>query len=588
MINTKNTSESLQWLRARSEFAVDSGADLSRADAVFSLQLAESAAAKCQLDLDRPEHPLQLVVFGPTQSGKSTVVNLLLEAQAAGVSPLAGYTMHAQGFHVGHTGGDWLQHFFPDFKKVSVSELPRDDANCYSAEAVQSPLQPAPATVWDSPDFDSLRAGDYRESVVRSLGLADAALLVVSKDKYADQAVWEVLDLVRALGRPLLICVNKVADGDRDAVVNSLLARLDEYWGTAEKPPVVVLPWQPGLGDTEQVPMDVTALRKSVSGILSRAERDSHPQQLQSLLDHSWPQWRVPLLAEVNASEQWQGLVQERSTVVAEQYKRDYLEHPQQDETFQRSLVELLQLLEIPAVAGVLGKTRQLITWPARQLLGMAGLGDDDSSDPDDSLERRLLLDLYQQTLTSLSESALDRAAEGGDAGAWWRGVASGLRQQRESLSIEFDQRILSYQHEFEPEIEAAAQRLYEGLQEQPLVLNSLRAARFGADAAGIALAVKSGGLGLVDLALAPAMLSVTSLLTEGAMGKYIDGVMRDLRELQQERVQQLLLEEGLALLLSTLPASLSDQPGFYGLDKEQYKLLAEALGQTDSVQVRT
>ena len=588
MINSKNTSDSLQWLRARSELAVDSGADPSRADAVFSLQLAESAAAKCLLDLERPEHPLQLVVFGPTQSGKSTVVNLLLETVAAGVSPLAGYTMHAQGFHVGHAGGDWLQHFFPDYKKVAVSELPRDDADCYSAEAVQSPLQPAPCTVWDSPDFDSLRAGDYRESVVRSLGLADAALLVVSKDKYADQAVWEVLDLVRALGRPLLICVNKVADGDREAVVNSLLARLDEYWGSAEKPPVVVLPWQPGLGEAEQVPLDVTALRKSVSTILSRASRESHAQQLQSLVDHAWPQWRVPLLAEVNAAEQWRALVAERGQAVSDQYMRDYLEHPQQDETFQRSLVELLQLLEIPAVASVLGKTRQLITWPARQLLGLAGLGDSSSSDPDDSLERRLLLDLYRQSLTSLSESALDRAAEAGDAGAWWRGVASGLRQQREALSIEFDQRILDYQREFEPEIEAAAQRLYEGLQEQPLVLNSLRAARFGADAAGVALAVKSGGLGLVDLALAPAMLSVTSLLTESAMGKYIDGVMQDLRELQQERVQQLLVQDGLAFALGSLPSSLSDQPGFYGLDKEQYLLLADTLGQEESEQVRT
>ena len=580
MTTTQNTSKSLRWMRARSELAVENGTDPSREDAVFSLQLAESAAAKCQLDLDSPEHPLQLVIFGPTQSGKSTVVNLLLETNAAGVSPLAGYTMHAQGFHVGHSGGDWLNAFFPDYKKVLVHELPRDDADCFSAEPVHSPLQPSPLTIWDSPDFDSLRAGDYRESVVRSLGLADAAMLVVSKDKYADQAVWEVLDLVRALGRPLLICVNKVADGDRDLVVDSLLGRLDEYWGEAAKPPVVVLPWQPGLGESEPLPLDVTALRKSVSDMLLRASRDNHQAQLQSLLDHSWPQWRVPLLAEVNASQQWQTLVGQRGDSVLDQYKRDYLEHPQQDETFQRSLVELLQLLEIPAVANVLGKARQLITWPARQVFGMVGIGGESHTDPDDSLERRLLLDLFQQSLTQLSETALDRAAEGGAASVWWRAVAAHMRQQREALSADFDQRILSYQRAFEPEIEAAAQQMYAGLQEQPLVLNSLRAARFGADAAGVALAVKSGGIGLIDLALAPAMLSVTSLLTESAMGKYIDGVMRDLRALQQQRVEQLLVQEGMATILLALPQTLAEQPGFYGLDQQQYKALAEALGQ--------
>ncbi len=580
MTDTSNISETLRWLRARSEHALSVGVDPSREDAVFGLQLAESAVAKCQLNQENQDHPLQLVVFGPTQSGKSTVVNLLLEANAAGVSALAGYTMHAQGFHVGHGGGDWLSSFFPDYKKVAVAELPRDDADCYSAEEVVSPLQPAPATVWDSPDFDSLRAGDYRESVVRALGLADAALLVVSKDKYADQAVWEVLDLVRALGRPLLICINKVADGDRDVVVNSLLSRLDEYWGSDSKPQVVVLPWQPGLGENAEVPLDVTALRKSVSDIMRQATRDEHRAQLQSLLDHGWPQWRVPLLAEVNAATQWQALVEDCCDSVLKQYKRDYLEHPQQDETFQRSLVELLQLLEIPAVAGVLGKTRQLITWPARQLLGMTGLGEDRHTDPDDSLERRLLLDLFQQSLTRLSETALDRAAEAGGASAWWRGMAGVLRQQREGLSFDFDHQIRDYQIDFEPEIEAAAQKLYEGLQEQPIVLNSLRVARFGADAAGVALAVKSGGLGLIDLALAPAMLSVTSLLTEGAMGKYIDGVMLELRQLQLQRVEKLLVEGGLAVQLGNLPRGLADQPGFYGLDNIQYNSLAEALGQ--------
>ncbi len=573
--------QSLSWLRARSEILAEQSGDPARHDAVFSLQLAESAVAKCQLDAHSPEHPLQLVVFGPTQSGKSTVVNLLLECQVAGVSPLAGYTMHAQGFHIGHDGGDWLHSFFPDYQHVAVGELPRDNPDCYSAEPVRSPLQPQPATVWDSPDFDSLRAGEYRESVVRSLGLADAALLVVSKDKYADQAVWQVLQLVRTLGRPLLICVNKVADGDRELVVQSLLQRLDEYWGAADKPPVVVLPWQPGLGESAPVPLDVLALRKSVSDLMHRARRDQHAAQLQALVDHGWPRWRVPLQAEVNAATLWQSLLDERATAVMDQYVRDYLEHPQQDETFQRSLVELLQLLEIPVVAGVFGKARQLITWPARQLLGMAGLDSDANTDPDDSLERRLLRDLFQQTVTSLSETALDRAAEDGDAGLWWRAVAASLRQNREAMNAAFDQRILQYQHGFEPEIEAAAQQLYAGLQEQPLVLNSLRVARFGADAAGVALAVKSGGLGLIDLALAPAMLSVTSLLTEGAMGKYIDSVMADLRALQRSRVEDLLLRQGLVQVLAALPAELADQAGFFGLDKEQYRLLAETLGQS-------
>ena len=52
-------------------------------------------------------------------------------------------------------------------------------------------------------------------------------------------------------------------------------------------------------------------------------------------------------------------------------------------------------------------------------------------------------------------------------------------------------------------------------------------------DAAGVALAVKSGGLAPADLVLAPAMLAVTSLLTESALGRYLDGVKRELKQQQ-------------------------------------------------------
>ncbi len=42
--------------------------------------------------------------MGPTQVGKSTVVNLLLGKRVAEVSPLAGYTIHPQGFAINAAG----------------------------------------------------------------------------------------------------------------------------------------------------------------------------------------------------------------------------------------------------------------------------------------------------------------------------------------------------------------------------------------------------------------------------------------------------------------------------------------------------
>ncbi len=64
---------------------------------IEQLTLIESFLHKGQL-IEQKRAALNIAVIGPTQSGKSTLVNLLLNQQAAGVSPLAGFTVHPQGF----------------------------------------------------------------------------------------------------------------------------------------------------------------------------------------------------------------------------------------------------------------------------------------------------------------------------------------------------------------------------------------------------------------------------------------------------------------------------------------------------------
>ena len=82
---------------------------------------------------------------------------------------------------------------------------------------------------------------------------------------------------------------------------------------------------------------------------------------------------------------------------------------------------------------------------------------------------------------------------------------------------------------------------LYQNLQKQPATLNGLRAARVTTDAAAVVLAVKSGGLGAVDLVVAPAMLSLTTLLTESALGKYMGRIQKKLTEYQEKEVRSLM-----------------------------------------------
>ena len=65
---------------------------------IDQLILAEAFIRKGQLSNSSSERLLQIAIIGPTQAGKSSLVNVLLNSDLAGVSPLAGYTAHPQGF----------------------------------------------------------------------------------------------------------------------------------------------------------------------------------------------------------------------------------------------------------------------------------------------------------------------------------------------------------------------------------------------------------------------------------------------------------------------------------------------------------
>ena len=100
-------------------------------------------------------------------------------------------------------------------------------------------------------------------------------------------------------------------------------------------------------------------------------------------------------------------------------------------------------------------------------------------------------------------------------------------------------------------------------LVEQPLILNSLRATRVTADATAIALTLHMGGIGVHDLVFAPAMLTITTLLTESAIGSYMHKVENDLKQQQLLVVKQRLFEEKLGKVLAFLPEQLSSLSHF-------------------------
>jgi hypothetical protein len=578
------------------------------------LRLAELMLAEAAMRYAPGSRPLQLAVLGPTQTGKSTIVNLILGAHVAEVSPLAGFTIHPQGFWSGTGEQDerWAEELLPGWQRCAASELSRDVSKLdrfaleSSAQSARSSEGLPACVVWDTPDFDSLAAQTYQRGVLEVAALADAHVFVLSKEKYSDLSVWRMLQLLSPLGRPLIICLNKITRGAAEPIVASLRQRMGEAgWGASETP-IVTFGYQPGLdapvdeqdtagaepgryesssevepGRYGVVPA-VVDLRGRIGERLQRAREIDRSAGLRVFVREHWSEWTAPVEVELAALQQWQERVAAALDEAAESYRRDFLEHPQRFDTFRRATVELLHLLELPGFADVLGQVRQVLSWPARRLFAARqawalrrrkqgsvphGLGS----------EEVVLYEMIEKLLTSLERDAARCCDPATPGCAVWRALTKRLEQQAGHLRESFESAARAQRDEFAPVIHATANRLYETLKEKPVMLNMLRTARATTDVAGIALAIKTAGLGINDLLFAPAMFALTSMLTEGTLGSYMAHIAGDLKKQQLEHVRARLLDGVFAKELQGVTASLKGA-GLFGISAEQLIAASKAL----------
>lgn len=541
-------------------------------NAVFTLSYANALLRRIALFSECRTLPRQLLITGPTQSGKSTLVNLLLGTEAAKASPLAGYTRHPQGFgntQITEPMQAEMEALFPDWVMCSRCQQEQEQVRAFSLEQIeqQRPFTDQPAIVWDSPDFDSVSSRDYQESLPLVCAMADAICLVVSREKYADQSVWRLLRLIAPIETPLLICINKTSDSDRAVLLQSLEKRLQEeaisYTG------LVTLPY---LNDENTQLIESNAgmvLRGSAKAMLEAAPEQIPSEHLQALLKREWHQWTAPLSQELSAANHWRHAVETALQEALAIYERDYLRHPQYSETLQRAIISLLELLEVPGMAKSLVKAREFLTWPARKLKGLISEQIDKRGKLPQDQESKILTETFDHLLLQLKHTSAEQINSADvNTAHWWRNLANRLATDDGSIAASFNTEIAQYQAAFTQEIEAAGRSLYNYLKEHPATLNSLRAARVTTDAAAVVLAIKTGGIGLNDLILTPAMLSFTSMLAEGAVGRRMQQVERELKEKQRLAVESSLFKGNVAEQLLRLPQVMS-QTGCYGIAQE-------------------
>ncbi len=536
---------------------------------IEQLSLIEAFFHKGEL-LMRRKHPLHIAVIGPTQSGKSTVVNLFLNQEIAGVSPLAGFTVHPQGFSVDLQAEDLaeVRDYFSEFQEVQPFALDHEQYACFSMSEVHAAKHLPPCMLWDTPDFDSIDAQCYQSGVLKTLALADILVLVVSKEKYADQSVWEMMALLAPLKQPVLVVINKLLEDSQQLIINSFAERWQQVRQEAI-PPIVPL-----LFAKEDMFKQQSTLNSLLKKGIKQVKRKQHNERAYQFMSQYWDRWLQPIRAEQEAQAQWQVLVDKVIKEASLQYERDYLEHPQHYDTFQSALAKLLTFLEVPGIAHVIAQSRKVLAWPLRKIFS-AGRKKD-KHNPPITQETTVLSQIATHVLLQVSDTVLDHIEQAQANMKWWKALNSQLRQEKSVILQNFEQDTFVYHNDFKQEIENTAEGLYHKLEEHPALLNSLRATRVTADAAMLALAVQAGGIGLHDLLIAPAMLSISSYLAESAIGSYLHRAESELKQRQLKYVTQQLFVQVLAHSLTALPSKMVSTSHF-NISAEQ---LAEATAQ--------
>ena len=517
---------------------------------IEQLTLIESFLHKGQL-IEQRRLPINIAVIGPTQSGKSTVVNLLLNQDAAGVSPLAGYTVYPQGFAVDLNADDlaYIAEYFSGFREVQQFSLNTETYACYSLKRISASLLPA-CMLWDTPDFDSIDAHSYQEGLLKSLALADVLVLVVSKEKYADQSVWDTLTLIKPLNQPILVVINKLIADSQSLVIDSFKERWQQVRQDKFPEIVPILFSKEGIGEAQQSEL-INLLQYSTH----KLKRKKHDASATEFIKQHWQSWLAPVRSEQEAQTTWQILTDQVVNEAVVEYQRDYLNHPHHYDTFQNALAKLLTLLEVPGIANVIAQSRKILAWPLKKIFSI-GQKKYDQAYPK-TQETAVLQQIAEHVFLQLGDKVLDQIEQTQGNNKWWKAINSQLRQEKGSILRDFEQTTKVYHEGFKQEIENTAQSLYHKLEEHPALLNGLRATRVTADAALLALAVQAGGIGLHDLLIAPAMLSVTSYLAESAIGSYLQRAENELKQQQLNAVKQQLFILVLQQALTELPAKM-------------------------------
>ena len=525
------------------------------------LRLAAALVRNCigpLLDA-QPATPLHVVVVGGAGAGKSTVANLLSGAVAAEANPQAGFTRHPIAYTSANGVLDWAGHlgFLGPLQRLPQPAPANLDEDVYQVRRV-----PADAAslallkefiVWDCPDMTTWAATKYVPRLLEVAGLADVLVYVASDERYNDEAPTQFLHLLLQTGKPVIVCLMKMKEAD----VPALIAHFQREVLTRMPPGVVASLAIPYLKSEELSDPARLAGRYRIPllnqvGVLGEPvkARQRTAQGAMRYLTSSQEQLLAAARQDVAALQSWRDLVQMGQVEFDQRYRREYLTS-EKFRRFDEALIRLLELLELPGVGRIISNTLYVVRTPYRLLRGLVGKAL--MRPPAPSMPE---LPVLEESLSGWLDLLRKEAARRADSHPLWAYLEKGFNSTLSDLARDrFQQGFRGFQLGIADEVDRTARNIYEELEKNPALLNTLRGGKFALDVAGIASGIALGHGIWLDLTLATVATWITQQLVE-LLGKQYVETQRENARRRQETLMAQYISGPLAEWLAQWPAT--------------------------------
>jgi hypothetical protein len=502
---------------------------------------------------DNGDAALHVSVFGGTQVGKSTIVNLLLGAPAAGVSHVASFTQHSQAFTLPSLAEEDLfasEYSFQTFTRVQASEIATSGPMCYSVTREAGFRLPRKQVLWDTPDCDSVNASGYLPGLAEAITLADALIYVTSREKYAVLAVIEWLKLLLEAGTPVTAVLNMTPAAQQDDISGDMAKSLGDLRDASDGvygEPVAIGFYPEGIPRaSSEIEAAAETIHSRVNRSLAMGSRRQRAGSASRFLARHIPTLLVPAIAELEAKRDWDSHIEEVIELFVTEYQRTYLDDPERYDAFNRVSLEILSLLNppIPGLQKTIAGIRQIVGLPARALLQLIRTGwykARSSPAPAKRIPGEIVAFRHARDIIfNVLGQAISRNLSADRHHPFWDSADSLLRAETVEIETQFQQGLEEHLKLTEERIRKTASDIYGELKKQPVKLNLLRTGRLSADAAAIVVSIKSGGHGdiLHDVIVAPILMSLVETVAQQLAGNYVDETKAALRQQLLEDVR--------------------------------------------------